>query len=124
MCGQNFADADCPGFDCVNALEVFTCCIKITPIGKLLVDTNNATLTEGTVGWTAMENDQKLGNLRRNILLLKDRCRQVGIKPQILCPVPDFPYALKSEMRAYVKNLEEEFKERERKELEAIENGG
>lgn len=121
MCTQNFAEQNCPGFDCVNALELFTCCTKVTPIGKMLVNTNNQTLSEESIGWFAMENDEKLGTLRRNILLLKDRCRQIGTKPQILCPQHDFPYALKKEMRAYVKNLEGEYKANEEKELQAIE---
>ena len=120
MCGQDYANQDCQGgFDCVNALEVFTCCSKVTPSGKF------STSPKSDVSlWKEMESDEKLGAMRRSLLLLKDRCRQIGVKPQILCPVYDFPLALQKEMRSYVKGLESEYKNKEKTEISEIEKNG
>lgn len=73
-------------------------------MGKWALGSPGFSAAPNDIAWDAFGKDTVLGQFRRNLLILKDKCRQAGRPATVYCPIPDFPFTVQKDMRAFVKD--------------------
>ena len=118
-CGRDFPKRMCPGLECVNALEVVKCCFKVAPLGKWLKGNPSSPAREDEVAWDAFNKDEKFGNFKRNLMLLKERCVSSGYSPSVYCPLPDLPFTVRLDFSEDIEEVKHEIEDEKKKREEA-----